>query len=662
MLSPDSSLREIKGVGERRFLQFKERGLVRVGDLLLYLPRKYEKRGNIQLLSDAQGEAELLVSVVKRKWWRGKRHWIFEAIVEDASGRAKAIWFNRKYLRKIIFPGVKLYLRGKVHKEKGEILLKSPEVRLEWEGGIIPIYERIGSISSRVIHRLIGNIIERVKIEDRLPSGLREKYGFPSRKESLVALHFPDKRISVEELNSGNTIFHRSLIFEEAFFYHLSIMYLQEKYRVRKKHRYGVTPELIERAKSIFPFMFTPSQQRALEDIILDLSSPFPMRRLLQGEVGSGKTAVAVASGIIVALSGYQVAFMAPTEVLAQQHYTRLAPALSSLGISSEIITSGMKSAERKEAEQRISSGEAGFIFGTHALFYEGIKFKNLTYAIVDEQQRFGVAQRARLYNKGKDTDILLLSATPIPRTLALVLYSDLKLSTLRDMPVLRDVETKVMRIRDFKKLIPFIKEMIGKGIQGFAIFPVIEKSKTDLIDAERGKKRLEEYFPEARVELLHGRMKPEEKRERMERFERGEIDILASTTVVEVGIDIERAGFMIVFNGERFGLAQLHQLRGRIGRGKGKGYFFVLSDSTVERLKYLERTDDGFKISEYDLQLRGPGNLAGKEQWGMPRFKLLNPFLHQDILYTAKEEASGYLRFMKGKILNIIEEEITIG
>lgn len=661
MLSPEASLREVKGVGEKRFLQFKERGLVRVGDLLLYLPRKYERRGRIQLLSEAEGEAELLVKVVKRKWWKGKKHWMFEAIVEDDSGKAKAVWFNRKYLMKVIFPGVKIYLRGKVERGK-EVIIKSPEVRLEWEGGIIPVYERIGSISSRLIRRLVRNILPRVKIKDRLPEELRDKYRFPSLRESLVALHIPDERLSLEELNSGNTPFHRRIIFEEAFFYHLSLMYLREKSRVKKEHHYIVSAEIVSKAKSIFPFRFTESQERALKEIVSDLSSPFPMRRLLQGEVGSGKTAVAVVSGIVVALSGYQVAFMAPTEVLALQHFKRLAPALSSLGVTSELLTSGMKPDERRMAEQRVSSGEARFVFGTHALFYEGVKFKNLAYAIVDEQQRFGVAQRARLYNKGRDTDILLLSATPIPRTLALVLYSDLKLSTLRNMPNPRHVETKVMKIKDFKKLVPFIKEMIKKGIQGFAIFPVIEKSKTELIDAERGKRRLEEYFPGTRVELLHGRMKSEEKKRVMEEFEKGNIDILASTTVIEVGIDIERAGFMIVFNGERFGLAQLHQLRGRIGRGRGKGYFFVLSDSTVKRLRYLEKTDDGFKISEYDLQLRGPGNLAGRKQWGIPRFKLLNPFLHQDILYRAKEEAVRYLGFMKGEILNIIEEEITLG
>ncbi len=661
MLSPETSLRETKGIGERRFFLLKERGFSKVEDLLLYLPKKYEKRGRIVPLSEAEGEAEVLVNVIKRKWRRGKRLWILEAEVEDRSGKAKVIWFNKKYLHKIIFPGTKLYLKGKV--ERGmDITIKAPEVKLQMEDGIVPIYERIGSLSSNTIRRIIENTLRNIEIKETLPEEIIREYNFPSRKDSFVSLHMPGKNYSLQGLNSGNTKFHRRLIFEEAFFYHLSLLYLRQKSMIKKNREYTAGQSTLSRIKAIFPFEFTGAQEKALEEISSDLFSPYPMRRLLQGEVGSGKTAVAVSSALIPAISGYQVAFMAPTEVLAEQHYKRLTPILKSLGIKTALLTSGINRERRRETEFNIETGRAGFIFGTHALLYEGINFHNLAYAIIDEQQRFGVTQRAKLYNKGKDTDFLLLSATPIPRTLALILYSDLKLSTLREMPRKREVETKVLRVKKFGRIAPFIEELLRKGLQGFAIFPVIERSKTELIDAERGKKRLEEYFPKARIELLHGRMKTDEKREKMERFERGEIDILASTTVVEVGIDMERAGFMVVFNAERFGLAQLHQLRGRIGRGKNRGYFFLLSELQLPRLKYLEKISDGFKVSEIDLRLRGPGNLAGKEQWGIPKFRLLNPLLHEEILYASKQEASKYLSFMENKFSNIIGKEISVG
>ena len=662
MLAIDASIASVKGIGEKRFLTLKERGLTRVEDLLLYLPRRYEERGRIQLLREAQGEAEVLVKIIKRKWWKGKKYWVLEAEVEDSSGKAKVLWFNRKYLLKVVFPGSRLYLKGKVERSGSRILIKSPEVRKEWESGVIPIYERIGPLTSRVLHSIIKKILISADIKENLPASLIEKYGLPSRRESFLALHLPDPSIDVEKFSKGDTPFHRRLIFEEAFNYYLSIMYLRKKYTQKKNRRYAIDDRLIKRIKDIFPFQFTQSQQRALGEIIKDLNSVFPMRRLLQGDVGSGKTAVAVTSGALVALSGYQVAFMAPTEILATQHFKRLSPMLYSLGIHSELIVGGMRTSNRKKAEKNVGSGKAGFVFGTHALFYDNIEFKNLAFAIVDEQHRFGVAQRAKLYKKGMQTDILLLSATPIPRTLALVLYSDLKLSTLKEMPRPRKVFTRAMKIKEFKEIVPHIKGLIEKGIQGFAVFPVIEKSKTGLIDAENGMRRLMNYFPQARIELLHGKMSSEEKATKMEKFEKGEIDLLVSTTVVEVGIDIEMAGFMLVFNAERFGLAQLHQLRGRIGRGKEKGYFFMFSDTALERLKLLEKTDDGFQVAEWDLKLRGPGNLAGKQQWGIPRFRLLDPFLHRDLLETARKEAESYLIFMEDEISNIIKEEITIG
>ncbi len=662
MLTPLSSLSRLKGVGEKRAALFRQKGFRTVEDLLLYLPRKYERRGDLRPLAEASEEAEVLVEVVKRRWWRGKRYFILEAEIRDDSGRGKAVWFNQRRLLRTIFPGKKYYMRGRVKREGESPVLYSPEVKGEVPGGILPIYERIYGIGSGVIRRLILQALEQTEISENLPGVLVDKYSFPSRRKSLEFLHSPPEGASLEELNSGFTPYHRRLIYEEAFFYQLKVRWLQEKGKRPKGRKYRMEPSGLSRAISLFSFQFTESQVRALEEIVEDLASPYPMRRLLHGEVGSGKTAVAVASAALVAMSGYQVAFMAPTEILAFQHFSRLEEKLSSLGLSPVLLVSGMKTSHRREALEKISSGEAKIVFGTHALLYGQVNFRKLAYAIVDEQHRFGVAQRARLYSKGEEPDVLLLSATPIPRTLALVLYSELSLSTLRQLPRPRRVKTRLLKMKEFSRLVPLLKDLMGRGGQGFAIFPVIEKGNLDVVDAERGFERLREYFPEFKLALLHGRMKMEERREVMERFERGEVHLLVSTTVVEVGIDIEKANFMVVFNAERFGLAQLHQLRGRIGRGRDEGYFFLLSPSPSRRLKFLQEHQDGFEVAEYDLRVRGPGNFAGREQWGIPRFRLLHPFLHEDVLRQAGRDAGEFFSSHREEVSNIIKEEITLG
>ena len=662
MLTPHSSISKLKGIGEKRAVLLRQKGLRTVEDLLLYLPRKYEERGKIKPLNQAEGEAEVFVEVLKRRWWRRGKRWFLEAEIRDSSGKGKALWFNQKRLLKVIYPGKKYYLRGKVEVKGGERIILSPEVKTGVPSGIFPIYERIYRISSGLIRRLVLQALSQTEIEENLPEAFREKYSLPGRRESLLYLHSPPPDAPIHELNSGETPYHHRLIYEEAFFYQLKVKFLREKTSKPKGRSYPLGKETVNSAFSLFPFTFTPSQRRALEEILRDLSSPTPMRRLLHGEVGSGKTAVAVASAALVCKGGYQVAFMAPTELLAHQHYRRLKGPLEKIGISSALLISGMGQRERRQALEDISSGRAKMVFGTHALFYQGVEFSNLAYAIVDEQHRFGVAQRARLYSKGENPDVLLLSATPIPRTLALVLYSDLEISTLRDMPKPRNVKTEVMKMRQFRSIVPFLKELMRKGEQGFAIFPVIEKGKLEVVDAERGFRRLQQYFPEFRLELLHGRMPSRNREEIMEKFERGEVDLLVSTSVVEVGIDVERASFMVVFNAERFGLAQLHQLRGRVGRGRREGYFFLLSPNPSSRLYFLRDNHDGFLISEYDLKLRGPGNIAGKEQWGIPRFRLLHPFLHQEILKKAQRDAEEYFPSFSQEVSNIIKEEITIG
>ncbi len=663
MLTPYSSLSRLKGVGEKRAALLRQKGFRTVEDLLLYLPMRYEKRGQIRPLSEASGEAEVVVEVLSRKWWKGRKHFILEAEIRDESGHGKAIWFNQRRLLKVIFPGRRYYMRGKVRNEGGRPVLYSPEVREQVPTGILPVYERIYGMGSGTIRRLILQALRQTEIYENLPSFLVKKYSLPSRLDSLRYLHEPPREASLEELNQGATPYHHRLVYEEAFFYQLKVRWLKEKGQRPKGRKYSVDSLTLSRALSLFPFTFTPSQRKALEEILKDLASSYPMRRLLHGEVGSGKTAVAVASAAVVAASGYQVAFMVPTEILAFQHFKRMKEPLVSLGLKPVLLVSGIGGSRRKEVLREIASGEAKIIFGTHALIYDEVKFRNLAYAIVDEQHRFGVSQRARLYSKGSLPDVLLLSATPIPRTLALVLYSELNLSTLRELPRPRNVKTEVLRLRDFKRIVPFLTELMRRGEQGFAVFPVIEKGKLEVVDAERGFKRLKEYFPEFNLGLLHGRMKLDERRRVMEGFERGEIQLLVSTTVVEVGIDIERASFMVVFNAERFGLAQLHQLRGRVGRGRKEGFFFLLSPSFSDRLMFLKEHEDGFEVAAYDLKIRGPGNFAGKEQWGLPRFRLLHPFLHEEFLKRAAEDAQEFFTSHREEVSNIIKkEEITLG
>ncbi len=663
MLTPHSSLSRLKGVGQKRAALLRQKGLRTVEDLLLYLPLRYERRGEIRPLSQARGDAEVVVEVVRRRWWRGKRYFILEAEIRDESGEGKAVWFNQRRLLKVIFSGRRYYMRGRVRKEGDRPVLYSPEVKEGVPRGLLPVYEKIYGMGSGTIRRLVLQALSQTEIEENLPPSLVKKYSLPSRADSLSYLHSPPEDASLQDLNQAITPYHHRLIYEEAFFYQLKVRWLMEKGRRPKLRIYDTRPQVFSRVLSIFPFRFTPSQQRALEEILEELRSPYPMRRLLHGEVGSGKTAVAAASAVVVALSGYQVAFMVPTEILAFQHFSRLREGLDSLGLNPVLLVSGLGSGPRRKALEEIASGKARVVFGTHALIYDEVKFKNLAYAIVDEQHRFGVSQRARLYSKGSLPDVLLLSATPIPRTLALVLYSDLSLSTLKELPRPRRVKTEVLKLRDFKSIVPFLAELMGKGEQGFAVFPVIEKGKLELVDAERGFKRLRDYFPGFEIALLHGRMRLEERRKVMERFERGEVQLLVSTSVVEVGIDIERASFMVVFNAERFGLAQLHQLRGRVGRGRKEGFFFLLSPSPSSRLRFLKDHEDGFEVAAYDLSLRGPGNFAGKEQWGLPRFRLLHPFLHEDFLKRAARDAREFFSSHREEVSNIIKrEEITLG
>ncbi len=680
MLSLQDSVRKLRGVGERRAKILEEEGIASLKDLLYYFPFRYEKTGLPTPLAQlGEGKGEAIGYIERRRSYRRGGRLIFEIVLRDPTGSIRALWFNQPFLRQVLFPGKRLYLKGRIYRYGRELVFSNPEFKVlkeqeEIEPRIKPVYERIRSLSSGILEKLIAEALQRCSIEENLPRQILEKFSFPSRSHALHYLHQPPPEADINLLNSRETLPHRRIKFEEAFIFETSLLYLRKIHsQVKKPHRYSVGPELEEMMDAFFPFSLTRSQREVLEEIKRDLLSEYPMRRLLQGEVGSGKTAVAILSSLIPIKSGYQVAFMVPTEILAEQHHRRLSPLFQKWGIETALLTGSIRGKRRQREREKILSGRAKIIIGTHALFYEDVSFPELSYAIVDEQQRFGVSQRAKLYSKGEVVDFLLMTATPIPRTLALTLFSDLNLSVIKELPAgSREVETKVLRLADFRKILPFLRQLLRKGNQGIAVFPTIQRSeKLQVVDLERGFNRLKELLPEFRLAMVHGRMSPEEKEEVVRKFESGEIDLLVATTVVEVGLDIENAAFIVIFNAERYGLAQLHQLRGRVGRSGQKAYCFLLlgkqaGEAAYERVKFLEECNDGFEIARKDLELRGPGTAVGRQQWGIPSFTLLDPLQDSSLLETAKLEAERILISNPDAVSNIIEDvekqQITFG
>ncbi|MGQ9617874.1 MAG: ATP-dependent DNA helicase RecG, partial [Candidatus Aminicenantia bacterium] len=475
-----------------------------------------------------------------------------------------------------------------------------------------------------------------------------KRYDLPEREKALREIHFPSEDFVIQ--NPYSSPQYKRIIFEELFFMELGLAYYREKYsnvKKERKYRYGEDIEKI--LNSLLPFELTPSQKNVLEEIKRDLLSEFPMRRLLQGEVGSGKTAVALLSSLIVLASGYKVAIMAPTEILAEQHYLRTKVLFKKTGFPVLSLTGSTSKKEKESIVKLLKEETPLMIIGTHALFQSDIDFSNLGYVIIDEQHRFGVSQRSALYLKGNSPDLLVMSATPIPRSLALTLYSDLDLSVIKESP--RERKVKTILVKDRTSLYREIEERLRRGEQGYFIFPLIEESeKIDLEAVKSGFENLSKIFKEFRIGILHGRLPSREKERTMADFEEGKIDLLVATPVVEVGIDVSNATFLVIENAERFGLSQLHQMRGRIGRGERESVCYLIlgknsGKEARERIKILLETDDGFIISEKDLELRGPGNPVGKAQWGYMNFRLANPFRDSEILRIAREEAFGIIK-----------------
>jgi len=631
--------------------------------------------------------------------------------VGQGRSRLKCIWFNGTYLKDKFQPGQLVALYGKVDLNRGELQLVNPEFEILAEedkaeekaaeslevGRIVPIYESAGQgrLTSRWFRRIIHTALKDLTpdLPEPLPACIRNRLNLPSPREALWKVHWPTEGESLHDLQSQRTPAHIRMIFEELFFIELGL----ELKRREQKAKTGITFELNDRVrgaiKKILPFHPTGAQKRALKEIASDMEKPFPMRRLLQGDVGSGKTLVAFEAAIIAIENGFQVALMAPTEILAQQHYFSARRILEPSGYRIVLLTGSLEDDRKREIRRHIAQGNAQLIIGTHALIEHKVDFAKLGLVIVDEQHRFGVMQRFKLMKKTGDTaadsatahvgtgasselalsdragresrmgsversstipepDVLVMTATPIPRTLALTLYGDLDISILDEMPPGRTpILTRRVGDERSDEVWQFVRKQIASGHQGYVVYPVIEENEELELKAamkmygELSKK----VFPDFQVAVLHGRMEANLKEQVMRLFQQGKIQVLVSTTVIEVGVDVPNAAVMVIEHAERFGLAQLHQLRGRIGRGAAKSYCILMTGGKVSeegdrRLDALVRTNDGFQIAELDLELRGPGEFFGTRQAGLPSFQVASLIRNRDLLELAKKEAAWVL------------------
>jgi ATP-dependent DNA helicase RecG len=665
MLRLDSDVQYVKSVGPKRSELLRSRGIRTVEDLLLHIPRAYQDRANFVRLNALKLGQE---TAIQAKVYRSRviqtrnRGPILDVVLTDGSSFVHAKWFHAGHLQqsRLFSAGRTVVLFGRVDFDRYEstFVFYNPEFEIIEDGDelssldigrYVPIYEEAAGISTRQFRRLVSNALSQIgtEIDDPMPDEIRRSNAFPDFRTCLQRIHFPERSDDLASLNRRESPYHRRLIFEEFFLLELIFALRRFESRTLKGVRFETTDHIRQQVKRILPFHPTTAQKRVLKEIVDDLKAPFPMNRLLQGDVGCGKTIVALEAVIIAVENGCQAALMAPTEILAEQHYLNAKRILSPLGYEIAVVRSGIKKSERQQLLENIALGRTQFIIGTHALVEEATAFKRLGLVIIDEQHRFGVVQRLQLMAKGENPNTLVMTATPIPRTLAMTLYGDLDLSVIDEMPPGRSpIRTEHGTERDRDRVYAIIRKEIDRGRQCYVVYPVIEESeKLDLRSATDGHKKLSATFGDRHVALLHGRLRGDEKEATMNAFAAGEIDILVSTTVVEVGVDVANATVMLIEHAERFGLAQLHQLRGRVGRSSHQSLCILmtpaqLSDAARQRIRAMVSTTDGFKLAEVDLQLRGPGEMAGTRQSGIPEFRVANLFTDAQLLSLAQKEA----------------------
>lgn len=643
---------------------------VTVEDLIHNLPMRYEDRSNLahirQLQNGMWATIEVEVRIAGTYAVKGGKLRIFEVSGTDGTGQVRAFWWNQGYLQNSFKQGRRVLLYGQWKRSKrGFFEVENPDYEFALDdddadpihtGRRVPIYRKLGEVRTKQLRSIMHHVIDRLnfsEIEEVLPEDVLTREGVIGKAAALRNIHFPADDAPLETYNRFASPAHRRLIFEEFFWLALAMgLRRQGREQSPKGTVIEINNRVREAVRAVLPFKPTGAQKRVLGEIVKDMTGPTPMNRLLQGDVGSGKTIVAVQAAIVAIENGYQAAIMVPTEILAEQHATNVKRMLAKTPYRVELLTGSLAAARKREIHGAIESGEIDLAIGTHALIQEAVRFQKLGFVVIDEQHRFGVLQRAGLIKRGYNPDVLVMTATPIPRSLVMSVYGDLDLSVIDEMPPGRkSIITRVRGEDSRRKMYQFLDEKIRAGGQVYIVYPLVEESeKLDLLNATQMAEHLQmSVFPNFRVGLIHGRMKQEEKDAVMDEFRKGEVHILVSTTVIEVGVDVPNASIMVVEHAERFGLSQLHQLRGRVGRGDEQSYCILLasekrSTEARERLAVMEETNDGFKVAEKDLEIRGPGEVMGTRQSGVPAFRIGNVVRDYAILESAKREADHML------------------
>ena len=663
----DAPVNTLPGVSTAYTSRLRRLDISTVGDLLYHFPYRYDDYSTLKPINQLEyGEDTTIVGTIwetRSRKTRGGRE-IVTSVVADASGTIEAVWFNQPYLVRQLRAGRRIVLSGKVDEYLGRLTLQSPvweplERELIHTARLVPIYPLTRGVTSRWMRRLIKRVIDHwaPRLEDYLPKTVQERAGLLDLPTAIRQIHFPDDEQSAREAR-------RRLSFDEFLFIQLGVLHQRQKWQSQQGMPIPTSQSLLETFLQSLPFTLTGAQQRGMEQILQDIAQPRPMSRLLQGDVGSGKTVVATAAMLMAVAAGKQAALMAPTEILAEQHYRTVSALLADSAawsldrpVSAVLLTGSLRRVERGKVYSAVASGQADIVVGTHALIQRHVTFRDLALVTVDEQHRFGVEQRGALRTKGGSPHMLVMSATPIPRSLALTIYGDLDVSVIDELPPGRQViETRWLLPRERERAYAFVRSQVERGRQVFILYPLIEESDKVAARAavEEYERLSEEVFSDLKVGLLHGKMKAKDKDAVMTRFREGQIDILVSTSVIEVGIDVPNATVMLIEGADRFGLAQLHQFRGRVGRGEHRSYCLLLSDAaspddpqtrtTWERLRAIEETQDGFVLAEKDLELRGPGDFFGVRQSGLPPLRLAS-LSNVRVLEQARAEAQAIFR-----------------